>query len=88
MVRALAAAGHRLAPLQDQGWLYVYVYDGGNAWEEQHHRAISVAKARSGPLLAASLSELRTRLAEYPVAPRSVWLVNGEERTELTLGSA
>lgn len=88
LVQALAAAGHRLASLQDHGYLYVYVFDGHNAWDEGHHRSISQQKARSGPHLAMGIDELRLRLVEYPVPPRRVLLVDGERRVELTLGGA
>jgi len=86
VVMALAASGERIASLQDLGWLYVYVYDGRNAWDEQHHRDISALKARSGPLLTSALEELRGYLAEYDCPQRIVNIVDGRQRTEMTLG--
>jgi glycosyltransferase involved in cell wall biosynthesis len=86
VVVALVNSGHRVVPLQDHGFLYVYVYDGLNAWGEQHHREISEVKARRGPFLQAGIEELTARLAEYPLPARTVQLIDGESRIDLTLG--
>lgn len=84
---ALVSAGRRVAALQDMGYLYVYRFHGLNAWDERHHRAISAAKARSGPVLEEGRAVLEEHLRAYPVPQRVVSLVDGTRRVPLILGS-
>ena len=58
-------AGHKIARLRHQGWCYVYVHHGANAWPGEHHRAISRGHALPAARLMARLPELHERLAEY-----------------------
>lgn len=58
-------AGHKICRLRNQGWCYIYVHHGANAWSGEHHRAISQANSLSAARLMARLGVVRQRLAEY-----------------------
>jgi glycosyltransferase involved in cell wall biosynthesis len=66
----LVRRGARIAALADAGWLYVYVYDGLNAFDLEHHVRISAWKRRRRDALVASGDVLLARLREHewPVA--------------------
>jgi glycosyltransferase involved in cell wall biosynthesis len=55
----------RITRLRDHGYLYVYVFDGLNAWDHGHHAAISAWKRFRGARLLSLEPMLRARLAEY-----------------------
>lgn len=65
VVAELAARGCRITRLRDHGFLYVYVFDGGNAWDRGHHADISASKRIRGARLVRHASLLKQRLAEY-----------------------
>ena len=61
----------RITRLREHGYLYVYVFDGGNAWGYDHHATISAWKRFRGARLLSLEPTLRARLAEYdpPLGP-------------------
>lgn len=61
----------RITRLREHGYLYVYVFDGQNAWDYEHHAMISAWKRLRGARLLALEPVLRARLAEYkpPLGP-------------------
>jgi len=65
VVRELVALGHRVTRLHEHGYLYAYVFDGGNVWDYGHHSAISARKRLRGARLLRRISVLKQRLAEY-----------------------
>jgi hypothetical protein len=72
-LRSRAARTHRSCSascgagpaLADAGWLYVYVYDGLNAFDLGHHVRISAWKRRGRDALVASGDALLARLREH-----------------------
>jgi len=65
LVLELVSRGARIAELRDAGWLYVYVYDGANAFDQGHHAAISTWKRRRRDALLRSEEWLLPRLREH-----------------------
>ena len=61
----LIQKGRKLTRLREHAWLYIYVFDGRNAWDYEHHAAISAWKRLRGARLMAFECELRARLGEY-----------------------
>ncbi len=74
LVIDLVRRGLRIAELGDAGWLYVYVYDGLNAFDLGHHARISTWKRRRGPALVSRQSELISRLREHEWPVPSVFM--------------
>lgn len=54
-----------LTRVRDAGWCYVYVYHGANAFDREHHEAISRAKRYGPARLLQREGLLRQRLSEY-----------------------
>ena len=65
IVRGAEAGDYKIARLRGAGWSYLYRHHGHNAWDEAHHRAISVAHSMSPPRLQSLLYVMQARLAEY-----------------------
>src|SRR6476646_1298168 len=61
----LLRRNRRVTRLREHGYLYVYVFDGKNAWGYDHHATISAWKRFRGARLLALEPMLRARLAEY-----------------------
>lgn len=75
--------GHRIATLPGMGWLYIYRYTGDNAWEFEHHAAISRWKRRGEKRLLEQADTLNRELRRYQLADRS--LVMPHENGRLVL---
>ncbi len=86
-VHRLVARRSKLAGLQDAGELYVYRFTGANAWDHDHHRAISAWKHLADDVLLARLAVIGTALRRYPVEARPVLLRCSSGPVALTLGS-
>jgi glycosyltransferase involved in cell wall biosynthesis len=71
LILDLLRRGRRITRLREHGYLYVYVFDGKNAWGYDHHATISAWKRFRGARLLALEPMLRARLAEYepPLGP-------------------
>ncbi len=65
VVTGLVQEGHRVVKLGGSGYLYIYVYHGGNAWDFRHHAAISAWKRLRRDRLLANESVLRAHLSAY-----------------------
>jgi glycosyltransferase involved in cell wall biosynthesis len=65
VVQELLRRGHTVTRLREHGYLYVYVFDGRNAWDYEHHAAISAGKRFPGARLIRLAPTLTQRLAEY-----------------------
>ena len=65
LILDLLRRGRRITRLREHGYLYVYVFDGQNAWDYEHHATISAWKRFRGARLLALEPMLRARLAEY-----------------------
>jgi glycosyltransferase involved in cell wall biosynthesis len=68
IVRGAENGDYKIARLRGAGWSYLYRHHGNNAWDEAHHRAISVARVMSPARLQGQLYLLHARLAEYQPA--------------------
>lgn len=82
----LVRRGCRIAALSGMGWLYVYVYNGKNAWSLEHHTAISAWKRYRGDRLRVRAGLLQARLAEYQPAWGSVQMPFEGGSLDLHLG--
>jgi glycosyltransferase involved in cell wall biosynthesis len=65
LILDLLRRGRRITRLREHGYLYVYVFDGKNAWGYDHHATISAWKRFRGARLLSLEPMLRARLAEY-----------------------
>jgi glycosyltransferase involved in cell wall biosynthesis len=65
LILDLLRRNRRITRLREHGYLYVYVFDGQNAWAYEHHATISAWKRFRGARLLALEPMLRRRLAEY-----------------------
>jgi glycosyltransferase involved in cell wall biosynthesis len=65
LVVAMLRAGRTFARVREHGYLYVYVFDGRNTFDQAHHAAISLYHRFRGDRLARMEPELRRHLAEY-----------------------
>jgi glycosyltransferase involved in cell wall biosynthesis len=80
LILDLLRRGRRITRLRDHGYLDVYVFDGLNAWDYEHHAAISAWKRFGGARLLSLEPMLRARLAEYdPPLGRCVMPYEGGE---------
>jgi glycosyltransferase involved in cell wall biosynthesis len=86
LVLDLVRRGARIAELRDAGWLYVYVYDGLNAFDLAHHARISAWKRRRRDTLLSAGDALLSRLREHewPV-PRVYLPFEGGRLTVVTV---
>jgi glycosyltransferase involved in cell wall biosynthesis len=62
---AMLRAGRRFARVRERGYLYVYVFDGRNSFDQAHHAAISLYHRFGGARLLRLESALRRHVAEY-----------------------
>jgi glycosyltransferase involved in cell wall biosynthesis len=71
LVVAMLRAGRTFARVREHGYLYVYVFDGRNTFDQAHHAAISLYHRFRGDRLVRMESELRRHVAEYdpPLGP-------------------
>lgn len=81
----LIRRGCRVTALQDHGFLYIYTYNGRNAWEREHHVAISEWKRRPGAMLRAQEAELRAHLADYDLPGITVTLPHEDGALKIPL---
>lgn len=58
---------HKLSILRGKAWLYIYVFHGKNAWDEDHHKKISKFNRLNHHELADRIDEVLFRLLEYTV---------------------
>jgi glycosyltransferase involved in cell wall biosynthesis len=65
MVVAMLRAGRTFTRLRRQGYLYVYVFDGRNTFDQAHHAAISLYHRLRGARLVRLEAELRRHIADY-----------------------
>jgi glycosyltransferase involved in cell wall biosynthesis len=74
LVMAMLRQGRTFARVREQGYLYVYVFDGRNTFELAHHTAISLYKRFRGARLVRLEAPLRMHVAEYdpPLGPFSM----------------
>jgi glycosyltransferase involved in cell wall biosynthesis len=86
LLHELVAADRTLVTLSGLGWLYIYIYHGSNAWELEHHKAISQWKRLKYDALARRLPLLEAKLREYPVMPEKLVLLHDQGRFEIATG--
>jgi glycosyltransferase involved in cell wall biosynthesis len=65
LLRAEASKAFRVSRLSGMGWCYIYRFHGANAWDAEHHHAISALKHLPPARLAPRLALLRERLKDY-----------------------
>jgi glycosyltransferase involved in cell wall biosynthesis len=79
---AMLESGRRLARIREQGYLYVYVFDGRNSFDHAHHAAISLYHRFRGTRLLRLEPALRQHVTEYapPLGPFTMPYEGGELR--------
>lgn len=87
VVVGLVEAGHRIAQLAGQAYLYVYVFNGRNAWDFEHHAEISSWKRLPMTRLLEKKTELKRRLGEYPILGRILRMPHEEGGIFVQIGS-
>ena len=65
LVVAMLRAGRTFARVREQGYLYVYVFDGRNSFDQAHHAALSLYNRFRGARLVRLEAPLRKHIAEY-----------------------
>jgi hypothetical protein len=60
-----------VAMLDGMGWLYLYVFHGGNTCSRQHHYKIATRRSISNESVETRFSEIRRAIRHYPI-PRPV----------------
>jgi hypothetical protein len=65
LVVAMLRAGQTFARVREHGYLYVYVFDGRNTFDQAHHAAISLYHRFRGDRFVRMEPELRRHVAEY-----------------------
>jgi glycosyltransferase involved in cell wall biosynthesis len=65
LVIAMLRAGRSFARVREQGYLYVYRFDGRNTFDHAHHAAISLYHRFRGARLVRLEGALRRHIAEY-----------------------
>jgi glycosyltransferase involved in cell wall biosynthesis len=65
LVVAMLRQGRSFARVREQGYLYVYVFDGRNSFDQAHHAAISLYHRFRGARLVRLETPLRKHVAEY-----------------------
>lgn len=74
IVADLVAGGRRLHGICGRGYLYIYVFNGNNAWGLHHHAAISAWKRMPGRRLKEREAELRQYLLDYTLPWDAVFM--------------
>ncbi|HUH95356.1 MAG TPA: glycosyltransferase family A protein [Casimicrobiaceae bacterium] len=79
---AMLEAGRRFARTREQGFLYVYVFDGRNSFDHAHHAAISLYHRFRGARLLRLEPALRQHVSEYtpPLGPFTMPCEGGDLR--------
>ncbi len=65
VVLEIIRKGCRVAELTGHGYLYLYVYNGKNTWNFQHHGEISAWKRYRQPQLEQNIEQIRRALKDY-----------------------
>ena len=65
LIAALLREGKALARVREQGYLYVYTFDGRNTFDRSHHASISDERRFRGARLIRLEAALRAHVAEY-----------------------
>ncbi len=65
VLERILGRGARVAGLEDAGWLRMYTWHGGNAWDFRHHADITRAQRRGAGFLLARAELLKRVLGEY-----------------------
>ncbi len=83
----LVNGGARITGLQGRGVLYVYRYTGDNAWDAEHHRAISRWKHVDDTRLTVLSDEITVGLAAMPIPRLEAHLVFATGHRPVAVGS-
>jgi len=80
LVIAMLRQGRTFARVREQGYLYIYVFDGRNSFDHAHHAAISLYHRFRGARLLRLEAPLRRHVTEYdpPLGPFSMPYTGGK----------
>jgi glycosyltransferase involved in cell wall biosynthesis len=87
LVFRLAKENLRLVCLKNLAWLYIYTYHGSNAWDSNHHKAISNKKRLQKAALNEVISPLKLGLQGYAWRFRSFYLPHEQGGFTINLDS-
>lgn len=85
LVFRLVKEGHKIASLSDYGWMYIYTYNGRNAWSLDHHKAISRWKRLNYGSLKERLSLLEEKLRDYRLPYDKISMLHEKGKFEISL---
>ena len=75
----------KIAAMSGFGWMYIYTYNGRNAWGESHHKAISNWKRLKYDALMERLPLLQAKLLDYQLPYRSLSMLHERGKFEIPL---
>ncbi len=85
LVFRLVQEGYKIASLSDYGWMYIYSYNGRNAWSLDHHKAISRWKRLNYDALKERLSLLEEKLPDYRLPYDKISMLHEKGKFEISL---
>jgi glycosyltransferase involved in cell wall biosynthesis len=85
LVSRIIAQGNTIAPMSGFGWMYLYIYNGRNAWSLEHHKAISNWKRLKYNTLKSKQSLLEQKLLDYGLAYDSLSMLHERGKFEIQL---
>ena len=85
LVFRLVHEGCKIAPLSHHGWMYIYIYNGRNAWDLDHHKAISRWKRLNYKALESRISLLREKLPDYNLPFKNISMLHEKGSFEISL---
>jgi glycosyltransferase involved in cell wall biosynthesis len=65
LAMAMLRQGSTFARVREQGYLYVYIFDGANTFDHGHHAALSLSRRFRGARLVRLEAPLRQHVADY-----------------------
>ena len=85
IIKHITANQQSVSRLSGMGWLYIYVFNGKNTWDFDHHSAISMHyRVKAAKLLDAE-ELLRSKLQEYDLPFDQLYMPHDNGRIELSL---
>ena len=85
VVARIVQNGVPVSQLKNEGYLYIYVFNGLNAWDELHHKAISAWKRLDRNRLVENRSVLLEGLLDYGLGCEEVVFLHEQGRLVLDL---
>ena len=85
LVFRLIEEGHEIASLSDMAWLYLYIYHGSNAWNSDHHKAISNFKRLKFSKLKDKVEVVEQELQQYSLQLEKITMPHEKGKFDIHL---